>query len=328
MEDDLRYSLFTIFDSSMPGKPRHRRYGNPVLARLDRLATDKPVVLSFLVFVVAAMIVVPVSIPFWIHHGEDLMINIVAEMYGMMSDLLIIGWFITWMNRRAEHRIMIRGYLEEIENVLRWESAEAMHRISSNVRRLNREGIHDITLEHAYLRGAYLVEICLAGAVLREATLSSAKLDRADLEGADLFRADLGLASLENATVCGGKMTEANCMGAYMLRTNLEGAYLQGANLQGAYVVEANLRHAYLGGVNFQGAFLESSDLRGAYVEVADLERARSLYGTLLDGPVEQNLRRSVPHLFDRSRLPINTAKPGEEALQKTEGFTHPAIMG
>jgi len=298
------------------------------MARLDRLATDRPVLLSFLVFLVAALIVVPASVPFWISHGEDLMINIVAEMYGMTSDLLIIGWFITWLNRRAEHRIMIRGYLEEIENVLRWESAEAMHRISSNMRRLNREGIHEILLEHAYLRGAYLVEICLAGSTLREATLSSAKLDRADLEGADLFRADLGLASLENAIVCDAKMTEANCMGAYMLRTNLEGAYLQGANLQGAYVVESNLQHAYLGGVNFQGAFLEGSDLRGAYVEAADLERARSLYSTLLDAPIEQNLRRSVPHLFDRSRLPVNTSGDGNETPPKTEGFTHPAVMG
>lgn len=289
---------------------RHnRRREFSLFGWLDRLATDKPVLLSFLIFLVVASIVVPVSVPFFLADPYPLIQNIVAESYGMLFDLLIIGWFITWMNRRAERRIMIRGYQEEIENMLRWESAEAMHRIASNIRRLNQEGISEIELEHAWLQGAYLVEANLCGARAREATFSGAKLERAELERADLTGAQFELTGLTDTRLQSAMMAGANLMGAYALRANLEATHLRGANLQGAFLVEANLRRADLGGANFRGAFLERTDLRGAFLDGANLEDARSLYGALLDPHVEEGLREIAPHLFAQSKLPV-TAYP------------------
>lgn len=301
--------------------PKHSRLRkNRVVAeRLEKLATDQPVLLSFLVFLAVAVMVVAASIPFFRRNPEDLMTNIVAEAYGMAMDLLVIGWFITWMNRRAERRIMIRGYQEEIENFLRWESVEAMHRIAGNIRRLNQEGLTELDLEHAYLRGAYLVEVNLAGARLRGATLSSAKLERAVLQRTDMLGADLGLANCVETDLYQANMVDANCMGAYMLRANLEGTYLKCTNLQGAYLVEANMRSAYLGDANLQGAILERADLRGAYLEGSNLERAKSLFDARLDPDVEARLRHDHPQLFEQAKLPAPTGPTGHLATYRPD---------
>jgi len=298
-------------------KHSHLRKNRGIADRLEKLATDRPVLLSFLVFLVVTVLVVTFSIPFFRRNPEDLMTNIMAEAYGMAMDLLIIGWFITWMNRRAERRIMIRGYLEEIENFLRWESVEAMHRIASSIRRLNQEGFTELELEHAYLHGAYLVEVNLAGARLRNATLSNAKLERAILQRTDLAGADLGMANCMETDLYQANMVDANCRGTYMLRTNLEGAYLKRTNLQGAYLVEANMRSTYLGEANLQGAFLERADLRGAYLEDSNLEHAKSLFEARLDPDVEERLRQNHPQLFEGSKLPTADATDNATELEQ-----------
>lgn len=309
-----------------------RRKDFSLFGWLDRLATDKPVLLSFLVFLVVASIVVPVSLPFFFADPLPIVQNIVAESYGMLFDLLIIGWFITWMNRRAERRIMIRGYEEEIENMLRWESAEAMHRIASNIRRLNQEGISEIDLEHAWLQGAYLVEANLCGAQARDATFSGAKLERAELEQADLTGAQFELTSLVDTRLQGARLNGANLMGAYALRANLERAHLRGASLQGAFLVEANLRFADLGGANFRGAFLERTDLRGAFLDGSNLEEAKSLYGALLDPHVEAAMREVASHLFAQSKLPVTTYSDGGGAKASSgagvQGAPKNQVMG
>jgi BTB/POZ domain-containing protein KCTD9 len=257
--------------------------------RLERLAAERPVLLAFLVFVAFTFIVIPASIPFWLHDPFDFAMEIMAEAYGTLFDLLIIGWFLMWLSKRAERYMLQRRYREEIEDFLGWKSHEATHRIGGNIRRLNRGGVReDFRLTEAYLSGANLT-----GALLKSSDMWGSDLSGALLGGADLRASNIGGANLENAILEHADLSEADLRGANLKdadleRANLEEADLRGVNLIGADLQYATLRNANLErctliGANLRGVDLQGANLSRCLLEGANLEGA-NLVGTNLEG--------------------------------------------
>jgi hypothetical protein len=60
-----------------------------LLSRLDKIAADKPVLLSFMVFVVATLIVVPLSWPYYGGNPQSFFAGVLVEAHGFLFDLLI-----------------------------------------------------------------------------------------------------------------------------------------------------------------------------------------------------------------------------------------------
>ena len=257
--------------------------------RLERLAAEQPVLLAFLVFVAATLIVIPASIPFWLHDPFDFAMEIMAEAYGTLFDLLIIGWFLMWLSKRAERYMLHRRYREEIEDFLGWKSHEATHRIGGNIRRLNRGGVREeFRLTEAYLSGANLT-----GALLKNSDLWGADLSEALLGGADLRGSNVGGANLENAILEHADLLEADLRGANLKDADLERANLEGADLRGVNLIGADLQYAILRGANLERCTLIGANLRGVDLEGANLNRAllesanlegANLVGTTLEG--------------------------------------------
>lgn len=268
--------------------PRRSRLSR-ARSRLETLAAERPVFLAFCVFLGAALVVVPLSLPFYLSDTANFLENIAAEAHGMVFDLLVIGWFMLWLNRLAERRLRTNRYREEIDDYLGWHSPEATHRIAGNVRRLNRNGIRKgLKLTEAYLKGAnlagaHLEHADLWGANLRSAGLHGALLSHANLAGADLQSADLERAILTGADLRGANLTEADLERAFLEDADLRGAILTGADLQFASLPNALLTRARFIGANLRGAHLEGADLEGADFGGATLHGA-SLDGAHLDG--------------------------------------------
>ena len=269
-----------------------------LLSRIDKIAADKPVLLSFLVFVAATLVVVPLSWPYYGGNPQSFFAGVLVEAHGFLFDLLIIGWFAVWLSRRAEKRLRIRRYQEEIEDFLGWESQEAVHRIIGDVRRLNRNGISAINLRKAHLRGGYLVDMQLADAMMEGANLSGANLNNADLQNANLNQAAFELTSLVDANLSGASLVGTNFKGAYLEKTNLTRVNLAEADLTGVYLKQSTLAGADLTNAHFTGAHLEDSDLRGAVLNAAQLINAKTLHGTHLDSTLAETLYASSPELF------------------------------
>lgn len=268
---------------------RHRQMFRQLGYRLERLAAEKPVLLAFFVFVAMTFIVVPASLPYWLDDPRDFLKEIMAESYGTLFDLLIIGWFLMWLNKRAERYMINTRYREEIEDFLGWKSQEATHRIAGNIRRLNRSGIRDrIRLTEAYLSGANL-----SGAKLRRSDMWGTSLNSALLGASDLREANLAGSNLENTILEQADLTGADLRGALMKdadleRASMDSADLRGVNLIGADLQYASLRHARLErstliGANLRGANLEGASLERCLLEGANLEGA-NLTGAKLDG--------------------------------------------
>ncbi len=275
--------------------------------RLEIMAAERPHHLTFYIFLIAAVIVVTISLPFWIYDTADFFQEVMAEAHGVVLDILIIGWLLFYLRKLGERRLLTNRYREEIEDFLAWRSPEATLRIAGNIRRLNRLGIRtpmklteaylvearldSADLENANLWGADLTDASLpdsilvganlAGTTLRRANLERASLTNADMRGADLMEADLERAFLGEVDLRGANLTSSDLQFASLPKANLEHARFIGANLRGAHLEQANCRKAIFDGANMQGASLDGADLRGADFTRADLTRA-DLTGAIL----------------------------------------------
>ncbi len=253
----------------------------------ERTAADRPVLLAFMVVVVAAGVIVPLSMPFYLDNSINFWENIIAEAHGVLFDLIIIGWFLFWLNKVAERRIRNNRYREEIEDYLGWKSAEATLRIVGNIRRLNRadlvEGFRltEAHLEDAKLGNVQMEETDLWGAHLDGASLRDSKLDRSNLAGASMEGADLERASLVRCDLRGANLNDSDLERATLSGADLRGASLVGADLQYAILHAVDLRRAKLIGANLRASRLDNANLEGSTLEGAHLHGA-SLKGACI----------------------------------------------
>lgn len=286
-------------DRPSPRHTKHSRFDRLKL-RLEVMAADRPHHLTFYIFLIAAAVVIGISLPFWLYDTADFFQEVMAEAHGVVLDILIIGWLLFWLRKLGERRLLTKRYQEEIDDFLAWQSPEATLRIAGNIRRLNRLNIpgplklteaylvdarlDDVDLREANLWGADLTGASLtsaaldganfAGAKLRSANLERAILTGADFRGADLTEADLERAFMEEVDLRGANLTACDLQFAALPNANLEHTRLLGANLRGAHLERCNLRRAQFEGANMQGASLDGSDIREADFTRADLRRA------------------------------------------------------
>ena len=252
--------------------PRSSSFSISLIDRyVASVRADRPVLLTFVLFLLLAGLVVPLSLEVWLSDTE-FRINLLAEAYGMLMDLLLFGCLLLWLDQKADRYRRVDQYQNAINDFRGWDTEEATYRIIGNIRRLNREGAVPDSLSDAYLvdadlQGADLTEISLNGAVLaganlQEATLSGAYLGNADLSGADLFRADLSGAHF--GVFPGMNAPEGK------RETVLDDAFLRGADLR---------------------------DLRNATADT--FRNARTLYKARLDPDLQAAIEEQYPELLE-----------------------------
>ncbi len=263
-----------------PSRSRLRRTASRWYDRVEGVAAERPVHLAFYVLLGVSAIVIPISLPFYLGDTASFLENLAAEAHGMIFDLLVIGWFMFWLQRQGERRLRSNRYREEIEDFLGWDTAEASLRIAGNVRRLNRLGVtRRLTLTEAHLSGAglsgaLLSESDLWGADLTGAMLGGAHLDGSNLAGVRLQGANLERAQLHGADLRGSDLTEASLERAHLESADLRAADLTGCDLQFASLPSAQLERACLFRANLRGARLDRASLKGALLERANLQGA------------------------------------------------------
>ncbi len=270
-----------------------------------REVPEKQILTSGIVLTFLTILIVSLSIPFYINDFELFYENILIEAHGMLFDLLIIGILLVWLNKNGEKQLRIKRYSEEIDDYRHWKSEEATYKIIGNIKRLNKDKITQIELYNAYLRAANLNYVDLTGSnmnyvVMDEATLINSSLNRVRLNQASLKNAKINKAELKSSFLGG-----ANCEGASMIKCDLENAQLIKTNLKGAFLMDANLKGAMLAGADFSQANLMKADLRGVQgVTAEQFATARSLAKALLDPEFELELKEKYPYLFEASDSP------------------------
>lgn len=268
-----------------------------IIAKFDEII-EKPILTTTLVLVVVAVIVIGLSLPFYISDFRNFWMQVLAEAHGMIFDIAVIGILLFWLNQNGEIRQRIRTYKDEIDDFRLWESDEAAFRTVGNIKRLNRHKIHEINLVNCHLARTNLNYVNLKASNLNSTNLSNSSLIETNLENTRLNQTNLENSNMNQANLKGAYASGANFKDAFLIKAQLENAFLIKTNFKNAFLMEANLRNSYLMGADFENASLYKADLRGAKgLTIEQLAKAKTLYLAVFDDELLEQVKVVMPEL-------------------------------
>lgn len=261
---------------------------------------EKPLLTSAIVLVFVTLVVIGLSLHYYLTDYDSFIAQVLAEAHGMIFDIAVIGILIFWLNQNGEIRQRIRMYKDEIDDFRLWESEEAAFRTVGNIKRLNRHKIHEINLVNCYLPRTNLNYVNLTGSNLNSANVSQSSLIEANLENARLNQTNFENSNLNQVNLKGAYASGANFKDAFLIKAQLEGAFLIKASFNNAFLMEANMQNAYLMGADFENASLYKADLRGAKgLSVEQLSKVKTLYLARFDDEILEQIKTNLPELVD-----------------------------
>lgn len=259
---------------------------------------EKPLLTSTIVLILVTVLVLGLSLPYYINDFDAFIEQVLAEAHGMIFDIAVIGILIFWLNQNGEVRQRIRTYKDEIDDFRLWASDEAAFRTVGNIKRLNRHKIHEVNLVNCHLPRTNLNYVNLCGSNLNSADVSQSTLIEANLENARLNQTNFENSNLNQVNLKGAYASGANFKDSFMIKAHFEGAFLIKANFRNAFLMEANLQNCYVMGADFENASLYKADLRGAKgLTVEQLSKVKTLYLAKFDEEILEQVKTTLPEL-------------------------------
>ncbi len=263
---------------------------------------EKPLLTSAIVLVVVTLLVISLSLKYYINDFDSFWPQILAEAHGMIFDIAVIGILLFWLNQNGEIRQRIRTYKDEIDDFRLWESEEAAFRTVGNIKRLNRHKIHELNLVNCHLNRTNLSYTNLKGSNLNSSDISNSSLIETNLENTRLNQTNLENSNLNQANLKGAYASGANFKDAFLIKSQFENAFLIKANFTNAFLMEANLQNSYLMGADFENASLYKADLRGAKgLTLEQLEKTKTIYLAKFDDDIWEQIKLNLPQLVNAS---------------------------
>jgi BTB/POZ domain-containing protein KCTD9 len=259
---------------------------------------EKPLLTTSIVLILVTILVLSLSLKYYINDFDAFWAQILAEAHGMIFDIAVIGILLFWLNQNGEVRQRIRTYKDEIDDFRLWESEEAAFRTVGNLKRLNRHKIHEINLVNCYLARTNLNYVNLKGSNLNSANISNSSLIETNLENTRLNQTNLENSNLNSANLKSAYASGALFKDAFLIKSQFEGAFLIKTNFKNAFLMEANLQNSYLMGADFENASLYKADLRGAKgLSIDQLAKAKTLYLAKFDDELLEQVKLTIPEL-------------------------------
>lgn len=253
---------------------------------------------STLVLVAVTILVLALSMKYYLNDFDAFWAQILAEAHGMIFDIAVIGILIFWLNQNGQIRQRIRFYKDEIDDFRLWESEEAAFRTVGNIKRLNRHNIFEINLVNCFLSKTNLNYVNLKGSNLNSANISQSSMIEANLENTRLNQTNFENSNLNQANLQGAYASGANFKDAFLIKTQFQNAFMIKANFNNAYLMEANLTNSYLMGADLENASLYKADLRGAKgLTIEQLAKAKTLYLAKFDDEIMEQVKNLIPEL-------------------------------
>lgn len=259
---------------------------------------EKPLLTTAFVLLFVSIIVIGLSLKYYIYDFDMFYVQVLAEAHGMIFDIAVIGILLFWLNQNGDIRRRIRTYKDEIDDFRLWESEEAAFRTVGNIKRLNRHKIFEINLVNCHLSRTNLNYVNLRGSNLNSADLSHSSLIETNLENTRLNQTNFENSNLNQADLKNAYASGANFSDAFLIKSQFENAFLIKTSFRNAFLMEANLQNSYLMGADFENASLYKADLRGAKgLTIEQLTRAKTLYLAKFDEELLDQVKANIPEL-------------------------------
>ena len=261
---------------------------------------ERPILTAFSVLVLTSIVVVLLSLKYYLADLEGFWGNVLVEAHGMLFDIAIIGILLYWLNENGEVRQRIRTYQNEIDDFRLWRSEEAAFRTVGNIRRLNRHKIFEINLANCHLPKTNLSYVNLQGSNLNSANVTNCSLIEVDFGNCRLNQTNFENSNLNGANLNGAYANGANFQDAYLIKAKMENAFLIKSNFKNAFLMESVMTNSYLMGADLENASLYKADLRGAKGLTAEqLIKVKTLYMAEMDPELKEELMTLAPQLIE-----------------------------
>lgn len=259
---------------------------------------EKPVLTNSIVLGIVFLLVISISLPYYLNSEKNFFEGVLQEAHGMIFDIAIIGILIFWLNEQGRTRQLVRSYKDEIDDFRMWESEEAAFRNVGNIKRLNRFKIYELNLVNCYLAKTNLTEANLSKSNMNSANLASAVLAGSNLAETRMNQTNFENANLNNANLEGSFASGANFKDSYLIKSDFRNSFLIKAVFNNAYMMESDMRDCHLTGAEFKDANLYKADFRGAKgLTIEQLSEAKSLYLAQFDDDIAEKVLDQIPDL-------------------------------
>jgi uncharacterized protein YjbI with pentapeptide repeats len=285
---------------------RHRTADLIDPARIYRKMIENPIITSLVIVSLILVVVIIMSWPYYFYDTDNFIEQILAEMHGLVFDVLILGILFVWLDRQRTESNRKKQHLEDIEDLRHWRNPEASHRAIANLRRLNRINIYAINLNEYYMNDMKLARLNLRGSDMNFMEAKNMQIYSCDLRKTTMSHSDFSYLNMRDVM--------------------LEDAYMAGSNAQASkwYKITAarinltsvNLENATFNQVDFSGAIFINARLKGAKLINVNLRWTQGLTietlescildNVVMDDDIHQELIRRQER---RNRVP-QTAMP------------------
>jgi uncharacterized protein YjbI with pentapeptide repeats len=261
----------------------------------------KPILTSVIVLVFLTILVLGLSLPYYLNNFRDFFKEVLAEAHGMLFDIAIIGILIYWLRENGEKQLRIKMYKDEIDDFRQWESEEAAFRTVGNIKRLNRHNITEINLVNCHMTKTNMSHVNLTGSNLNSSNFSHANAIECNFSGTRANQTNFENAKMNQANFQGAFASGANFRDAFLIKANFKDAFLIKSDFSNAYLMEADLSNCHLTGASFDEASLYKANLRGAEGITADqLKSVKTLYLADLDDDIKSEIQEKYPELLGK----------------------------
>lgn len=265
------------------------------------IVLENPILISVYVLIFVSVVVVSLSMKYYLRNFEEYWADIMVEAHGMIFDIAIIGILIFWLNRIGDVRLRIRTYIDEIDDFRLWTSEEAAFRTVGNIKRLNRHGIHEIDLVNCYLAKTNLSYINLAGSNLNSSNISNASVIESNFSKTRLNQTNFENSNLNQVDMNGAYASGANFKDSHLIKANFDNAFLIKTNFKNAFLMEASMKNCFLTGADFENTYLYKADLRGAKgLTIEQLSKSKTLYLAKFDDAILDQIKTNLPQLVEK----------------------------
>lgn len=250
---------------------------------------EKPVLTTFLVFLLIASVVFNVSFPYYFKMDEEFYQNLLAEFHGTLVDILVIGILILWLNKIGEKKVRISSYLDEIEDFREWRSEEAKYRIVGNIRRLNRDKVYSLPINNLDLNDITLKYINLRSSKVNYSNFSNSNFIEINFAHSKMHQTKFKNTYLNKCNFRNALMSGSFLPYAKIIKTSFEYAYLFMANFEETDIMDVSFYGADLTFADFKNANLFNADLRNTRgLTIDQLRSAKKLSGLQLDHALQK----------------------------------------
>ncbi|MEM8901784.1 MAG: pentapeptide repeat-containing protein [Bacteroidota bacterium] len=232
-----------------------------------------------------------------LYNKPDFWENVLVESHGMLLDLLIIGVFLFWLQKRTaarrDKKRDVQRYQEELNDYRGWADNEASFRVAGLIRRLGEESIdfHQLHLGRCSreiirraidqgtrifsLEGADLKTFDFSGVNCWNVNMSQTDLAKANLSKANFSMADFSESRLKNTNLSESELRGAKFDGAFLSSTILTKASAEGTSFSKSVLFGSMFNHATLTYTRFEEAEFLQSVFENATLFAASLKNCK-----------------------------------------------------